>query len=159
MNLSATSHQDRISFRKNWTEWTQRPPKLMIIRADCRSACQPLLVHPWNSPWKPWSPSQQLGDDLRTLAHHLPRSLASWIRQLFLFYQYLSLKYCSFWQWANLGSVPAWMCCVFFQRADDTIWLEWSLVLLFDRKKAGLQEDGVVLLLAPRDSVRRESCF
>lgn len=48
---------------------------------------------------------------------------------------------------------------MFFQRADDTVWLEWSLVLLFDRKKAGLQEDGVVLLLAPRDSVRRESCF
>ena len=47
---------------------------------------------------------------------------------------------------------------MFFQRAGDTTWLEWLLVLLFDGKKAGLQEDGVVLLLAPRDSIRRESC-
>lgn len=60
--------------RANWS-WSWRIKMMLIwplcdkFHDDCGSwlccsACSPLPVHSWNSPWKPLPPNQQLGDSL-----------------------------------------------------------------------------------------------
>ena len=90
----------RTSAMRSLRTTKKSSPRSLQLEKACAQQWRPNTAKKKKKKKKPLSPNRQLGDGLRTLVHHFPRLLASWIKQLFLFHQHLSLEYWPFKQGA-----------------------------------------------------------
>ena len=91
-----------------WSDHRMTSFKLTVGAGCAVLLIAPLPVHPWNSPLKPLSPNQQLGDGLGDASPSSPQVAGFWNKASFLFYQ-PCLSNIVFWATSSQTWVWFWL--------------------------------------------------